>query len=232
MEQKRIKGKQTSYYKKSENKEIVRISKYINLGVNSAFDVDDTVIVLSAPEYDDLLSLANTDTAKAIAKNDETISELNNIVAKVTEDNNRLEFANMELLNTITDNETKLSELQAMVTELQVKLSKYDAIDVEHLQDMVNSLESNNTDLLNKVTNRDEYIIYLELLQTEYKLLLQYLNSYLKLYKQRGLINRIANKDVTDIDKPQLEMIDFKGNVSDDAKAPIITVNPDNVTKS
>lgn len=51
MEQSQIKGSITTYFKKSENKNIERISKYINLGVNSKFNVNDVAYVLNETEY-------------------------------------------------------------------------------------------------------------------------------------------------------------------------------------
>ena len=77
MEQKKIKGSKSSYYKQSEKRNIERTSKYINLGVNSAFDVGDIAFILSETEYTNLNELANTDATKEIAKLNETISDLN-----------------------------------------------------------------------------------------------------------------------------------------------------------
>ena len=240
MEQTKIKGNKSSYFKKSENKTIETISKIANLGVNSCFDVGDVVYVLSETEYNDLMETVNTDDAKEIAKLNETITLLKKEINTLTDDNNKLQATNKELTNTIGNNESDISKLQQEKTELndlilskEKELSKYDAIDVEKLQQENTDFETTNKELLEKVTNRDEYIIYLELLQSDFKLLVQYLNTSLTLQKQRNFFNRVINKDVaSDIDKPQLELIDFKGNVSDDADAPINAIVKSKPNKS
>lgn len=233
MEQSRIKGKPSSYYKKSENKTIEKISKYINLGVNSEFNVNDVAYVLSETEYTDLTGAVNTDAVKELTELKETLRVKETEITKLTDKITTLEASNKELSDTIGATETQLSELRQLIQQKEKELSKYSNIDVDKLQQIATELETTNKELLGKVTNRDEYIIYLELLQTDYKVLVQYLNTSLMLHKQRNLINRVINKDVaSDMDKPQLEMIDSKGNVLADAEAPIITLNKDKVNKS
>lgn len=240
MEQTQIKGNKSSYFKKSENKTIETISKIANLGVNSSFNVGDVVNVLSETEYNNLIETANTDDAKEIVKLNETITRLKKELNTLTDDNNKLKATNKELLNTINNNETDINKLQQENTELtntirskDKELTKYTAIDIDKLQQDNKNLETTNKELLGKVVNRDEYIVYLELLQTDYKLLVQYLNTSLTLQKQRNFIDRVINKDViSDIDKPQLELMDFKGNISDDAKAPINAIVKNKPNKS
>ena len=66
-----IKGNKTKYFNKTENKEVVKYSKYVNLGVNSAFDIGDKAVVLPINLYDDLIN-SNKDNIKQL----ETIKEL------------------------------------------------------------------------------------------------------------------------------------------------------------
>lgn len=46
------------------------------MGVNSAFDVKDTVYILSENEYNNLNDKTNTNAVKQIAKLNETITDL------------------------------------------------------------------------------------------------------------------------------------------------------------
>ena len=234
MEQKKIKG--TKKTQKNKNETITKCNRYINLGVNSTFNVGDDAYILSETEYTSLTDKATANDDAIISELKETITEKEKEIANLTAKITTLETSNKDLTNQV-GNISKLqqenTELNNLIRSKEKELAKYTAIDIDKLQQKATELETENKELSNKVTNRDEYIIYLELLQTDYKLLVQHLNNYLSLYKHRNIINRVINKDVaSDIDKPQLEMMDFKGNISDEAKAPIIVIDKSNVNKS
>ena len=214
MEQKKVKGSKTSYYNKSEKKKIERVSKQVNLGVNSAFDVGDIAYVLSDDEYKELID------------NNTGNDELMNDIKQLRDDNNKLDATNKELSDKVAALSDEVASLTAMISEQEQELNKYSNIDIDKLNQSINKLEIANKELSSKVTNRDEYIIYLELLQSDYKLLIQYLNICNDLKDKRNFFNRMINKDVaSDVDKPSLDLIDFKGNVSDKENAPIIHIN-------
>ena len=213
MEQKEVRGSKTSYYNKSEKKTIERISKLINLGVNSPFNVGDIAYILSDDEYKELID------------NNTGNDELMNDIKRLSDDNNKLDATNKELSDKVAALSDEVASLTAMISEQEQELNKYSDLDIDKLNQSINDLEIANKELSSKVTNRDEYIIYLELLQSDYKLLIQYLNICNDLQDKRNVFNRLINKDVaSDIDKPTLELIDFKGNVSDKENAPIINI--------
>lgn len=226
MEQSQIKGKLSSYYKQSENKTIEKTSKYINLGVNSSFDVGELAYILSETEYNDLTEIANTDTAKHIATLTETISELRTDIATLTDENNKLKASNNELVNTVGANETELSELRQLIQQKEKELSKYTAIDVETLQQKATELETENKELNKQLGIKTDYIVYLEQLQTDYKELINYQRNKKFL---TPLLNAIG---LTDIAKPQLKHLDMKGHLITSKNEPILTQKTETEPKS
>lgn len=223
MEQKKIKGSKSSYYKQSEKRNIERTSKYINLGVNSAFDVGDVAFILSETEYTNLNELANTDATKEIAKLKETITELNKQIANLTDDKETLTTTNNDLANKLATSETQITELNNRIRQTEKELSKYTAINVDDLQQKATELETSNNELNKEIKTKTDYIVYLEQLQTDYTKLIAYHKLYFETYKHRNILKRIANTDVnSDIDKPMLKHLDFKGNPTNKDNAPII----------
>lgn len=231
MEQKQIRGSKSSYYKQSENKNIEKTSKYINLGVNSAFDVGDIAFILSETEYTNLNELANTDATKEIAKLNETISDLNKQITNLTNENTSLETINKSLSDANSELETKVSELNNTIQQTEKELSKYTAINVDDLQQKATELETSNNELNKEIKTKTDYIVYLEQLQTDYTKLIAYHRLYFETYKHRNILKRIANTDVnSNIDKPMLKHLDLKGNPTNKDNAPIIaTVKPNDV---
>lgn len=223
MEQKQIKGSKSSYYKQSEKKNIERTSKYINLGVNTAFDVGDIAFILSETEYTNLNELANTDATKEIATLNETISDLNKQITKLTNENTSLETTNKSLSNANSGLETKVSELNNTIHQKEKELSKYIAINIDNLQQKTTELKTSNNELNKEIKTKTDYIVYLEQLQTDYVKLIAYYRLYFKTYKHRNILKRITNTDVnSDIDKPMLKHLDFKGNPTNKDNSPII----------
>lgn len=233
MEQSQIKGSTTTYFKKSENKNIERISKYINLGVNSKFNVNDVAYVLNETEYNNLIDKANTDAVKQIAKLNETISELNKQITNLTDDKETLINTNNKLSNKLATYETQITELKQMNQQtaqenktLTNQLNKYVNIDVDKLQMKTETLTDENKDLLINIKEMDKYIIYLEQLQTDYKELINYNRNKNFL---TPLLNAIGLSDVV---KPQLKHLDMKGHQLNKDNEPILTKATDTETNS
>lgn len=211
MEQKQIKGSQANYYSEKEKRVIERVSKYINLGVNSAFDVGDIAHILSDVEYREVLEEIKQlkDSNNVLDADNKALKEqLNSLSDEVT-----------TYENEIQQHKNEIDKLNLTIMEQEQELNKYSNIDIDMLQQSIKELSD-------RVTNRDEYIIYLELLQSDYKVLIQYLNICKDLQDNRNAFNRLLNKDATsDIDKPTLELINFDGSVIDKKNAPIININ-------
>lgn len=233
MEQKKIKANKSKYYKKSENKTVETTSKYINLGVNTAFNVGDIAFILNETEYNDLNNITNTDNAKEIAKLKETISDLNKQIAILTDENKTISKTNSKLTATVGVNESEISKLNNLIHSKDKELAKYNGVNVDDLQHKATELETTNKELNTEIKTKTDYIVYLEQLQTDYTKLIAYHRLYFKSYKHRNILKRIANTDVTsDIDKPMLKHLDFKGNPTNKENAPIIATAKPNETKS
>ena len=119
-----IKGKKSKYYNKSEDKEIIKYSKTINLGVNSSCNIDDNVIILSETDYKELIATNETDI-----KATETIKELNNII--VTNENR---------INKLSD------EVEELKTEI-LKLTNENNINLSALTDLTNDYKATEIEL-------------------------------------------------------------------------------------
>lgn len=233
MEQKKITGSKSSYYSKSEKRNIERTSKKVNLGVNSAFDVGDVAYVLSETEYNDLIKLTNTDATKEITKLNETIKELNNKLNSLTNDNETLNNANKDLSVINSNLEKEISQLKDLIYNKDKELTKYNAIDVDKLQQLTTELETTNKELNTEIKTKTDYIVYMEQMQTDFVKLLSYYNDYFKTYKNRNILKRIANTDVnSDIDKPMLKHLDLKGNPINKEDAPTIPIAKTDNAKS
>ena len=189
-----IKGKKTRYYKQSEGKEIIRYSKTINLGVNSSFNIDDSVVVLSD---DDFKNLNNNNASERIselnciiADNENIINVLSDEVAALRAEVKKLTNSNNKYLETINrlTSDNKADELE--LTELKRVMKHHDITSADELQQLFKLFE---------------------LLEVDYIRTIDYLNKYLDMLQQRGLLQRIINKDVV-VDSPALKYIDVKGN--------------------
>lgn len=213
MEQKQVKGSNSTYYHKKKKKEIKTTSKYINLGVNSLFNVDDIAYILSDEEYNSL-----TNDSKEI-------KELKQQIDVLTNKCDDLLSSNKNLSDKVTAYENEITSLNQLISSKDKEISD-NKINIEKYQQTKEKLEianKENKELISNVVDRDNYINYLERVQSDYRVLIQYLNLYLEQYQQRNIIKRIANSDI-DITKPTLNYIDFKGNLSDNVTAPLIDV--------
>lgn len=223
MEQKKIKGTKKTY--ETQNKKVTKCNRYINLGVNTAFAVDDVVYVLSETEYNDLTATANANATVNISELKETLTEKEKEIAKLTRNITTLETSNTNLTNQIGANETAISELKELIQQKEKELSKYIAIDVDSVTNKLNELETENKDINKEIRTKTDYIVYLEQLQTDYTKLLAYYILYSEKYKSRNIFKRIANTDVdSDIAKPTLKHLDLKGNPTDKETAPTIPI--------
>lgn len=213
MEQKQVKGSNSTYYNKSKKKEVKTTSKYINLGVNSLFNVDDMAYILSDKEYN---SLTN---------DNKEIKELKQQIDVLTNRCNDLLSSNKELSDKVTAYDNEITSLNQRISSKDKEISDNN-INIEKYQQAKKDLEianQENKELISDVMDRDNYINYLERVQSDYRVLIQYFNLYLEQYQQRNIIKRVTNADV-DITKPTLNYIDFKGNISDNVSAPLIEV--------
>ena len=212
-----IKGKKSKYYNKSEDKEIIKYSKTINLGVNSSFNIDDNVIILSETDYKQLIATNETDI-----KATETIKELNNII--VTNENR---------INSLSD------ELEELKTEI-LKLTNENNINLSALTDLTNDYKATEIELtevkrvmkqynINNADDLQQLFKLFEFMEIDYIRVINYLNKYLELLQHRGLLQRIINKDLSvDVDKPLLKYIDLQGNKLNDDSVALNTINVDN----
>lgn len=212
-----IKGKKSKYYNKSEDKEIIKYSKTINLGVNSSFNIDDNVIILSETDYKQLIATNETDI-----KATETIKELNNII-----------ITNENRINSLSD------ELEELKTEI-LKLTNENNINLSALTDLTNDYKATEIELtevkrvmkqynINNADDLQQLFKLFEFMEIDYIRVINYLNKYLELLQHRGLLQRIINKDLSgDVDKPLLKYIDLQGNKLNDDSVALNTINVDN----
>lgn len=203
LEKRTVKGSRKKNIRQSDKKEVVKCSRYITLGVNSIFKVDDKVVIMGIDDYKQL------DDATA---NNDTINNLNDIItnkdAEIKELNNQLEALQKS-------NEDLTSEIAILNKELD----KYSAYNIAELLHKANRLDTYNR--LNKV--QDEAI-------KEYKDIVRYYKDYIQELKNRGLFGRIRNIDVaSNIDEPPLKFIDLNGydvyKLTDDYKNMLIDYN-------
>lgn len=203
-----IKGNKTKYFKKSENRKVATISKYINLGVNSDFNIDDVVAVLPINEYETLI--ANNTNDDELNKLNETITDLNKELSDketaITNLNNTNERLTKELAELNKENATNLS---AMV----------------NLKDVINGKDKKLTEIMAILKHYDiKQIDDLNTLLSEYKIALSYFSDCLVAYEKQGRFKRFLKENPTnEIAKPPLKLIDYKGNkaiaTSDEIKA-------------
>lgn len=188
-----IKGKKTSYTKTDGNK-VVKYSKTINLGVNSAFDCGVNVVVMAETDYNNLMNSNNIDV-----KATETIEQLN---------------------NTIDDKDNTINDLTSKVAELNNEIRTIGNTNSHHLE-TINKLTSDSKATELELTEikaiMKQYNINgaddLNTLIIEFRIILNYLTDCLTAYQQQGRVNGFLKRNpTTDIGKPSTKLIDFRGN--------------------
>ena len=204
-----IKGKKTSYTK-TDGSKVVKYSKTINLGVNSAFDCGTNVVVMAETDYNNLMNSNSIDV-----KATETIEQLNNsinekqitidnLTSKVAELNNEIRTIgnanrnNLETINNLTSG-SKAIELE--LTELKAIMKQYN----------INGADELNTLII------------------EFRIILNYLTDCLTAYQQQGRFNGFLKRNpTTDIGKPATKLIDYRGNKYADNSNEVKTNKVDN----
>lgn len=229
-----IKGNKSKYFKKSENKEVTITSKYINLGVNSDFDLKETVYILSETEYKELTDINNTDTAREIAITKDNLNDMTNKYNDVIAELDNKETTIKELENKINiltagndDKDNTIKGCENQITTLKKELKIYTGVNLEELQQNIKDSETLIKTLNKEIKTKTDYIIYMEQLQTDYIKLIAYYNNFIDKYRTRNIINRIINTSVN-LDTPQLKHIDIKGDILKDSSEPVILMAPIN----
>lgn len=211
IEQKIVKGSK-KISKRVNQSDVVKCSKYVTLGVNSLFELGKEVTILYSDDYNILLDNTTDDNTinelnNIITNKDNEIKDLNNKIKELTASNDRLNKEVLALKDDITSNNDKLNQLTN-------KLAKYDAHDIGKL--------------LNKSNELDDFYklsVGLQSEKIEFKDVINYHVRCNDKLKNRGLIQRLFNKDVSDVDEPTLKLIDLNGhslNNSDDKTNDII----------
>lgn len=209
-----IKGNKTKYFNKSENKEVVKYSKYVNLGVNSAFDIGDKAVVLPINLYDDLIN-SNKDNIKQL----ETIKELNNTIADkdntIADLTNKVANLNDEIRTISTTNTSNATRIADLTTELKAVELELTAITTVMKQYNITSADELNT-IFNDVRTA-----------------LNYLSDCITAYETQGRIKRFLKENPTiDIAKPPLMLMDYKGNINTGNGAEISATKVNDSNKS
>lgn len=203
LEKRTVKGSRKKNIRQSDKKEVVKCSRYITLGVNSIFNVNDEVVIISIDDYKQL----NNVTA-----DNNTINNLNDII-------NNKDAEIKELTNKLEALQNTNDELTSEIAMLNNEVDKYSAYNIAELLQKANRLDTYTR--LNKV--QDEAI-------KEYKDIVRYYKDYIQELKSRGLFGRIRNIDVaSNIDEPPLKFIDLNGydvyKLTDDYKNMLIDYN-------
>lgn len=181
-----IKGKKTSYTK-SDGSKVVKYSKTINLGVNSAFDVGTNVVVMAESDYNNSNNNVEsvTELTNTIAKHEATINNLTNTIAELKDDLQQSTSSNVVKAD-------RIAELTTAVAEAEQQLTKYTTILGQY-----------------NITGADE----LNNLIAEFRIILNYLNDCINAYEKQGRIKRFFKVNpLSDIGKPTTKLIDYKGN--------------------
>lgn len=207
LEKRVIKGNEKKYKRKSDNKEIIKQSLYINLGVNSCFNADDEVIILTEENYNSIVNdNASDDTIKQL--NDE-IAKLNSLMDSREQEITQLSNANLELNSQIatlndalSDKDTVINGKDTAIKELEKEIAKYNSINIDELQQKAKEVEQYKN-----------IVISLQNEKIEFKDVINYLNNCIDRLEHRNIILRVMNKDNTsDVAKPSLKLIDYNGN--------------------
>ena len=199
-----IKGKKTSYTK-TDGSKVVKYSKTINLGVNSAFDCGINVVVMAETDYNNLMNSNSIDI-----KASETIEQLNNTIDEKETTINNLTSKVAELTDEIrTIGNTNRNNLET-ITQLTAS-SKAIELELTEIKAIMKQYNINGADELNTLI-------------IEFRIILNYLTDCLTAYQQQGRFNGFLKRNpTTDIGKPTTKLIDYRGNKfannSDEVKA-------------
>ena len=145
MEQKQVKGSNSTYYNKSKKKEVKTTSKYINLGVNSLFNVDDMAYILSDKEYNRLTN------------DNKEIKELKQQIEVLTNRCNDLLSSNKELSDKVTVYDNEITSLNQMISSKDKEISD-NKINIEKYQQTKEDLEianKENKELISFINDSD-----------------------------------------------------------------------------
>lgn len=191
-----IKGNKTTYFNKTENKEVVKYSKYLNLGVNSCFDIGADVVIIAKKDYDNLINTNSNDVelmetikelSNTIDDKDKTIATLTNEVAEL---NNEIRTIG----NSNTNNATRIADLTNELKAVELELTAITTVMKQY-----------------NITTPDE----LNTIFIDIRTALNYLSDCLTAYEKQGRVKRFLKENPTnDIAKPTLMLMDYKGNIN------------------
>lgn len=213
-----VKGTTKKYNTVSGEK--VSISKRIDLGVNSLFDVNDEVVILSYDTLNDLIKGAGVDSIdklESIYNKDKALENENKkLYAKINE--------LMDLLSMKDDNIDELVNVNntnnVKIKELEKDVAVFESIDVNKLRDKVDELDLLKDKLLNlneRLDNKSNVISLLQNQIMEYIQLVNYKNSIINALEKQGVLSKLMGKDVrAGLIKPPLFLINETGNLKDD----------------
>lgn len=217
-ETKIVKGTTKKYNTVSGEK--VSISKRIDLGVNSLFDVNDEVVILSYDTLNDLIEGAGVDSIdklESIYNKDKALENENKkLYAKINE--------LMDLLSMKDDNIDELVNVNntnnVKIRELEKDVAVFESIDVNKLRGKVDELDLLKDKLLNlneRLDNKSNVISLLQNQIMEYIQLVNYKNSIINALEKQGVLSKLMGKDVrAGLIKPSLFLINETGNLKDD----------------
>lgn len=213
-----VKGTTKKYNTVSGEK--VSISKRIDLGVNSLFDVNDEVVILSYDTLNDLIEGAGVDSIdklESIYNKDKALENENKkLYAKINE--------LMDLLSMKDDNIDELVNVNNInnvkIRELEKDVAVFESIDVNKLRGKVDELDLLKDKLLNlneRLDNKSNVISLLQNQIMEYIQLVNYKNSIINALEKQGVLSKLMGKDVrAGLIKPSLFLINETGNLKDD----------------
>lgn len=209
-----IKGNKTKYFNKTENKEIIKHSKYVNLGVNSNFNIGDEVVVLSNKEYNSILN-GNDDAVtlkERIKELTNTIDDKDNMINNI---NDELEQLNKEIRNNNSENISNIAKISALTEELKTV-----ELELTELKTILKQYDINTADGLNNLIK-------------EFRIILNYLNDCVIAYEKQNRLKRFLKQNPTiDIAKPPTNLLDYRGNPYINNDGDYINTNVDDSNKS
>ena len=270
-EKKIVKGT-SKKYKTVDGIEKESVSKRIDLGVNSAFNIGDEVSILSSDDFNkltdgnadeiqvlknissgkddtiaklnesndklnqelqDKLDLINDVTAKLkasekkvkelesdVSKKDNVIADSEKSIADKNAEIKELKETNGALNDTIDELKPLLLSKDDTIAELDNKLSKYDAVDVDDLKSKSDELDKSKNVII-KLQN--DIILFKDII-SDYKSLVDYKDNTITALKNQGFLDKyIRSKDVTDdLKEPALKNIDSAGELLKDIPSDVI----------
>ena len=270
-EKKIVKGT-SKKYKTVDGIEKESVSKRIDLGVNSAFNIGDEVSILSSDDFNkltdgnadeiqvlknissgkddtiaklnesndklnqelqDKLDLINDVTAKLkasekrvkelesdVSEKDDIIADSEKSIADKNAEIKELKETNGALNDTIDELKPLLLSKDDTIAELDNKLSKYDAVDVDDLKSKSDELDKSKNVII-KLQN--DIILFKDII-SDYKSLVDYKDNTITALKNQGFLDKyIRSKDVTDdLKEPALKNIDSAGELLKDIPSDVI----------